>query len=76
MHSLVNAFGAEYEAGNNGPHIEQTQTLAILTYHSSKVNYCSTYKMGDNRERSDHHVKSLLINLCKMSVVEWMTSTA
>jgi len=36
MHSLVSAFGAEYEAGNNGPHIQQTQTLAILMYHSSR----------------------------------------
>jgi hypothetical protein len=36
MHSLVSVFGAEYEAGNNGPHIQQTQTLAILIYHSSR----------------------------------------
>jgi hypothetical protein len=37
MHSLVSVFGAEYEAGNNnGPHIQQTQTLAILMYRSSK----------------------------------------
>jgi len=36
MHSLVSVFGAEYGAGNNGPHIQQIQTLAILTYHSSR----------------------------------------
>ena len=32
--------------------------------------------MGDNREQNDHQVKSLLTNPCKMSAVEWMTSTA
>jgi len=36
MHSLVSVFGAEYGAGNKGPHIQQIQTLAILTYHSSR----------------------------------------
>jgi hypothetical protein len=36
MHSLVSVYGAEYEAGDNGPHIQQTQTLAILMYRSSK----------------------------------------
>jgi len=28
--SLVSVFGAKYEAGNNSPHIQQTQTLAIV----------------------------------------------
>jgi len=36
VHSLVSVFGAEYEAGNNAPHIQQTQTLPILMYHSSR----------------------------------------
>jgi hypothetical protein len=36
MHSLISIFGAEYEAGNNSPHIQQTQTLPISMYLTNR----------------------------------------